>query len=205
MDIRKKKPKRFKSNDDKFPKPNETVVATAVKRNSFFFVAFGVGLWNKNTLRVMFNQFENHVQPPSYKRKLEINSDGNDDYTFVLPEYYHEDSLCYGQYIKTQDGKKIFPPIRRAIFGCPKYSKIHINTNECFNGILREHLSRLVRKSKCHSKDKYALEDALWVFQFYWNFMHELHKKVTPAIMEKQASKVWTWGNFLHTKLSYGE
>jgi len=31
--------------------------------------------------------------------------------------------------------------------------------------------------------------------------MHELKKKVTPAIMEKQAAKVWMWGNLLHAKL----
>ncbi len=151
----------------------------------------------------MFNQFIDYVQQPSYKRRLKVFSDGNDDYTFVLPEYYHDDSLDYGQYVKTHDGKKLFPPIRRIIYGNPKFEEIHINTNECFNGILREHLSRLVRKSKCHSKDKYALEDALWLFQFYWNFMHELEKKVTPAITEKQATKVWTWGNFLHAKLRY--
>jgi len=149
----------------------------------------------------MFNKFEDYVRQPTYKNKLEIYSDGNNDYTTVLLEYYNKDCLCYGQKIKSKDGKKIMPPIRKKVYGNPKYQDINTNTIECFNGILREHLSRLVRKTKCHAKDEYALNNTLFLFQFYWNFMHELKKNVTPAILEKQATKVWTWGNFLHAKI----
>ena len=151
----------------------------------------------------MFNKFEDLVQQPTYKHKLKIDSDGNDDYTTVLPEYYRKDCLCYGQKIKTKDGKKIFPAIRKAIYGEPDLWDINTNQVECLNTILRNRLFRLVRKSQCHAKDKYALEDTLYVFQFYWNFMHPVHKKQTPAILEKQANKIWTWGNFIHAKLSY--
>lgn len=151
----------------------------------------------------MFNKFEDYVQRPAFYRKLNINSDGNDDYTTVLPEYYPQDCLSYGQKVKSFNGKKIFPSIKRKIFGNPRYEDIDTNAVECFNSILRESLSRLVRKTKCHAKEISALEQALFLFQFYWNFMHELQKKVTPAIREKQATKVWTWGNFLHAKLSY--
>lgn len=151
----------------------------------------------------MFNKFEDYVQQPDYKHKLEIYSDGNDDYIPVLQEYYNKDCLCYGQKIKSKNGKKIIPAIRRKVFGNPRQDEIETNANECFNSILRERVSRLVRKTKCHGKDKYMLNNALFLFQFYWNFMHELHKNVTPAILEKQATKVWTWGNFLHTKLTF--
>lgn len=150
----------------------------------------------------MFNQFEDRVQQPSYKHKIKINSDGNDDYTTVLPEYYNKDCLCYGQKIKTKDGEKVFPAIKKAVYGDPNLWEIDTNTNESFNSILRGKLSRLVRRTKDCSKNKYTLEDSLWMFQFYWNFMHQLHKKVTPAILEKQATKIWTWGNFLHAKLT---
>lgn len=168
-----------------------------------FFVAFSVGNWDKNLLRLMFNKFEDYVRQPDYKHKLRISSDGNDDYTSVLPEYYHKDCLCYGQKIKHKDGKKLIPALRRKVFGNPGYDEIDTNSNECLNGILRNHLSKLVRRSQCHAKVKRSLRDSLFLFQFYWNFMHELDKNVTPAIMEKQATKVWTWGNFLHTKLRY--
>jgi hypothetical protein len=35
--------------------------------------------------------------------------------------------------------------------------------------------------------------------------MHELHKNVTPVILEKQAIKIWSWGNFFHVKLTFAE
>lgn len=151
----------------------------------------------------MFNKFEDYVQQPAYYHKLEIFSDGNDDYTSILPEYYNKDCLSYGQKIKTKNGEKIFPAIKRKIFGNPNSNDIDTNANECFNSILRNHLSRLVRKSQCHSKEKPALRNALLLFQFYWNFMHKRKKNLTPAIMERQTTKVWTWGNFLHTKLTF--
>jgi hypothetical protein len=151
----------------------------------------------------MFNKFEDYVQQPSYKRRLIIYSDGNRDYETVLPEYYPQDCLCYGQKIKHKHGEKLIPPIRRKVFGNPPLDGIDTNANECFNSVLRGKLMRLVRKTKCHSKEKRMLNAGLFLFQFYWNFMHELHEKETPAILEKQATKVWTWGNFLHTKLTF--
>lgn len=143
----------------------------------------------------MFNKFVNYVQQPDYKHKLVIYTDGNEDYTTVLPEYYNKDCLCYGQKVKSFG-------VKRKVFGNPNLNEIDTNTNECFNTILRNRLSRLVRKSQCHAKDKYALNNAIYLFQFYWNFMHQLQKNVTPAILEKKATKVWSWGNFLHTKLT---
>ena len=168
-----------------------------------FFVAFGIGNWNQNTLRLMFNQFEDRIQQPTFKRKLHIYSDGNDDYKTVIPEYYNEDCICHGQKVKSKNGKKLDEPIRRKVFGNPDWQEIDTNTNESFNSVLRGKLARLVRKTKYHSKDKIELKNGLSLFQFYWNFMHESRKNVTPAIMEKQATKVWIWGSLLHAKLKY--
>ena len=141
----------------------------------------------------MFNKFEDCIRQPTYKQKLEIYSDGNDDYRSVLLEYFNKDSLCYGQKVKSKDGIKIIPAIRRKVYGNPKHEDIDTNHNECFNSIL----------TKCHAKAKYELNMALFFFQFYWNFMHELAKNMTPAILEKQATKVWSWGNFFHAKLTF--
>jgi len=44
---------------------------------------------------------------------------------------------------------------------------------ENFNGILRERIGRLVRKTKCFSKCKTRLECAIQLFQFYWDFVSE--------------------------------
>jgi hypothetical protein len=151
----------------------------------------------------MFNQFQDYVQQPDYKHRLVIYSDGNDDYKHTLPEYFHKDVLCYGQKIKSQDGVKLFPAIRRKVFGNPSLDDIDTNANECINSILRGKLARFNRRTKAHSKQRYNLQGTLFVFQFYWNFIHKNAENLTPAILEKQTSKVWTWGKFLHTKLKY--
>lgn len=151
----------------------------------------------------MFNKFEEVVQQPTSKNKLVVYSDGNDDYISVLPEYYNKDCLCYGQKIKSKNGEKLYPAIRRKIYGNPALDDIDTNVNECFNSILRNRLSRLVRKSQCHAKNKRALNDAITVFQFYWNFMHQREKKLTPAMQERIVTKTWTWGNLLHAKLTF--
>ena len=151
----------------------------------------------------MFNKFEEIVRQPDYKHKLTIYSDGNDDYRTVLPEYYNIDCLCYGQKVKSKNGEKVIPAIKRKIFGNPNINDINTNTSESFNSVLRESISRLVRRTKCHAKQKYVLNNALALFQFYWNFMHEIQKRLTPAMIEKQTTKTWTWGNFLHAKLNY--
>jgi len=151
----------------------------------------------------MLNKVEDVVSQPDYKHKLVIYSDGNDDYTSVLPEYYNTDVLCYGQKIKSKDGKKIFPAIKRRIFGTPCLDDIDTNANESFNSILRGKLARLVRKTKAHTKRRKCLESALFLFQFAWNFMHLNEEKLTPAMLEHQATKVWTWGNFLHAQIRY--
>jgi hypothetical protein len=151
----------------------------------------------------LFNKFEQYVQQPDYKHKLLIYSDGNDDYRTVLPEYYNIDCLCYGQKIKSKNGEKLSYPIKRKIFGNPELDDINTNMSECVNTQLRNRTSRLVRKSQCHAKSKYALSNATALFQFYWNFMKMIREKLTPAMIEKQATKIWTWGNFLHAKLTF--
>jgi hypothetical protein len=49
---------------------------------------------------------------------------------------------------------------------------------------LSERLGRLVRKTKCYSKKKSRLENAVELFQFYWDFMNLLPKRGTPAMIE---------------------
>jgi hypothetical protein len=151
----------------------------------------------------MFNRLIDYLKQPTSRYPLRIYSDGNDDYISVLPEYFHVDSLSYGQKVKHKNGEKLVPALRRKVYGNPCLEDIDTNTNECFNSILRDRLSKLVRKTKCHAKARHELNCALFLFQFHWNFMHKNAENLTPAILEKQATKVWTWGNFLHAKLSY--
>ena len=54
-----------------------------------------------------------------------------------------------------------------------------------------------MRKTKCYSKKKASLINALELFQFHWNFMDILRDKRTPAMFELLADDVWSWDDFL--------
>lgn len=151
----------------------------------------------------MFVDFAKRVEPATSTDRLEIYSDGNDDYEFVMPDFFKRDCTDYGQLIKIREKGRVVDKIHRVVYGSPSIEDIETTNVENFNGILRERLSRLVRKTKCFGKRKSRLENALHIFQFYWNFMHPIRKNLTPAILENQATKIWTWGNFLHAKLKY--
>lgn len=149
----------------------------------------------------MLEQLAKRVAKPTFSHRLEIRSDGNDDYVFVLPEFFRTDTINYGQLIKIRESGRVVDKIRRIIYGNLKRNDIETTNVENFNGILRERLGRLVRRTKCYAKNRVKLSNAIGLFQFYWNFMHELHENLTPAKMEGIAHKTWTWGNLLHYKI----
>lgn len=134
---------------------------------------------------------------PLPNNKIQIFSDGNYDYEHVLPEYYPETCIDYGQLIKIREGRRVVNKKKRVILGRPNLSDIETTNIENFHGILRERIGRLVRKTKCHSKRKKALINAIELIQFYWNMMNPIHNKKTPAMIESLAANVWTWNDFL--------
>ncbi|MBI5881108.1 IS1 family transposase [archaeon] len=136
----------------------------------------------------MLEQFVKRIVLPTFTHRLEIRSDGNDDYTFVLPEFFRTDTINYGQLIKIRESGRVVDKVRRVVYGNPKRNDIETTDVENFNGILREHLGRLVRRTKCYAKSGIR-------------FMHELHENLTPAKMEDITHKTWTWGNLLHYRI----
>lgn len=184
-----------------WPFEGEAAIFTCVKRESLFFVGFAVGTWSQRTCGTLVKQLADSVRQPTFKLKLEVYSDGNDDYSVVLPEYFHRDSLRYGQLIKHKKGRRLVRICRRKVYGNPTPGAINTTWVECFNSILRRRLSRLVRRSGDHSKRKLGLEHALGFFRFYWNFMHARGGN-TPAMLEGLSGRVWSWRAFLHAKLT---
>jgi hypothetical protein len=144
----------------------------------------------------MIEKLFHRVQLPLPGNKIQIFSDGNDDYTYVLPAYYPETCMDYGQLIKIRDGGKVIDKIRKIVYGSPSVEDIETTDIENFNGILRERVGRLVRKTKCHSKRKHALINALEIIQFHWNFMDPLHDMQTPGMLESLTNHVWSWDDF---------
>lgn len=123
-------------------------------------------------------------------------SDGNDDYTYVLPKFIPKEKLVYGQLIKVKEDGRLVRKIKRTVYGTPSEDDIETTDIENFGGILRERTGRLVRKTKCYTKLKTRLEDALELFQFHWNFMDTLQGKNTPAMLEGLTEEVFSWHQF---------
>ena len=59
-----------------------------MKRHSYLFVAFAIGKWTQKTCSQMLCDFSNRVMSPEDGRKVEVFTDGNDDYVYVLPVYF---------------------------------------------------------------------------------------------------------------------
>lgn len=145
----------------------------------------------------MLEKMYERVELPSPDNKIEIFTDGNDDYTYVLPEFYAETCMNYGQLIKIKEGGRVIDKEKRIIYGSPDPEDIETTDIENFNGICRERGGRLVRKTKCFSKYKRRLECAIHLFQFYWDFINEFERDTSPAMLEGLTECLWSWHDFL--------
>ena len=151
----------------------------------------------------MMNQLYERITLPYPDEKLVIYSDGNDQYEKALNDLYAPPCVNYGQIVKIRKKGKVVEKLKRAVIGSPDLSDIETTDIENSNGIFRERVGRLVRKTKCFSKLKCRLEEALAVFQFYWNFMNEMDGKSTPGMTEGLIDQKITWDMFLHTTIKY--
>ena len=167
-------------------------------RGSYLIVASEIGKRTRESCKKLFEKVFDRVQLPFPHVKIQIFSDGNDDYTSTIPEYYAETCVDYGQLIKIREGGKVVDKIKKIIFGTPCIDEIETTDIENMNGICRERLGRLVRKTKCYSKKKTRLVNAFELFHFYWNFMDMLTKTETPAMLEGLADFQWNWEQFFN-------
>ena len=133
---------------------------------------------------------------------LNLFTDGNDDYTFVLPKYYPLGLLDYGQLVKIKEKGRLVGKKRWVVYGDLSLVEVKTTDVENFNGILRERLGRLVRKTKCFAKTKRRLVCAVGLFQFYWNFINAFKRNASPAKIEGLTDHVWTWLELFHFHIS---
>ena len=179
-------------------------IYTTVKRNSYLFVTFAIGKWTNQTCSTMLSKFKQQLRIPKKDEKIEVFTDGNDDYTYALPVYFKVKRLNYGQLVKVRDHNgKLIRKEKKILYGNPDVDDIETINVENFNSILRERVGRLVRKTKCFSKKKSCLACALSVFQFYWDFISEFRRGKTPAMLEGCSSKIWTWHDFYYSELNH--
>jgi len=160
-------------------------------------VAYSIGKWTQETCKEMIGKLFSRVELPFPNNKIQIFSDGNDDYVFTLPEYYADTCIDYGQIVKIREKGRVVDKMKRIIFGNPDSEAIETTNIENFNGIMRERVGRLVRKTKCFSKKKSRLRNATELIQFHWNFMDPIHDDLTPAMIESLSDAIWNWDDFL--------
>jgi len=160
-------------------------------------VAFSVGKWTRETCRNMIEKLYERTELPFPDNKIEIFTDGNDDYEYILPEFYAETRMNYGQLVKIREKGTVIDKEKRIIYGNLDLYDIETTDIENFNGIFRERIDRLVRKTKCFSRYKRRLECAIHLFQFYWGFIDEFKRGTSPAMMEGLTDHVWSWHEFL--------
>lgn len=202
MDICKKKQKKVEQGGGLQPFAGDAWVYISIKRSSYLFVSFSVGKQTRDTCREMMGKFFDRVRLPFPSEPLEIYSDGNDDYNVALSELYAEPCMKYGQLIKIRKGGRVVRKIKRIIFGDVDLRDIETTDIENFNGILRGRNGRVVRQTKCYSKEKSRLEGSIELLQYYWNMMWELKDRKTPAMLEGLVDNKWSWDDFFNFRLS---
>lgn len=95
-------------------------IYTAVKRHSYLFVAFAVGKWTWQTCSEMLADFKCSLRHSRKGEKVEVFTDGNDDYTYALPNFFMVKRLNYAQLLKIRDanGRLIRKEIK-VVYGSP--------------------------------------------------------------------------------------
>lgn len=189
---------------DKGNEVGDAWIFDAVKRDTYFFITFAVGRLDSTTCEIFLKKLKTCFVKSSSKEVAEFYSDtAQNRYTRLLAELFTKKYLRYGQLMKFYSGTgRLDMKIRKTIYGAVPLERIDTTNVENFHSILRERIGRLVRKTKCHSRLKTRLEDALQLFRFYWNFMKKIDGKRTPAMEEGLTKNTLSWDTFLHLNLT---
>jgi hypothetical protein len=89
--------------------------------------------------------------------------------------------IDYGQLVKVKERGRLVRKERLVIYGVAAVSEVETTDVENFNGILRERLGRVVRKTKCFAKVERSLVCLIEFFRFYWNFIKEFERGKSPG------------------------
>ncbi|MBN2266765.1 MAG: hypothetical protein JW725_00295 [Candidatus Babeliaceae bacterium] len=162
-----------------------------------------VGKWNEFTCQEFYKLIHKRVQQPTYKRKLEIYSDGNDQNIQAILRFWNKDSVRYGQLIKDKEKQRVIGRYKRWIFGYDSYDKISIAHIDGYCARLRERVARFAREAKSYSKKRRVISRILDIQQANNNLIEIKEKGRTPAMIEGLVSEKWSWSRLLHKRLPF--
>ena len=209
MVIRKKKQKKVKQGNDRSDQHGDCWIYTAIKSDTKLHLAHSVGKRVQAVANELIATVKKRGKLPTQDNKASFLSDGNDQYTTALLENLDEDTINYGQLIKTRENGRVVSKTKRIIFGVLDEDDIETVVVERYNLTLRHGISRFVRKTLCFSKCNNMLNDHLDVFQCYNNFIRTnsaltiktpkgmKNIKRTSCMAEGITEHPWTWKEFL--------
>ena len=171
------------------------------KRDTQFFICFAVGKWNEETCDDFYKMLSSRLRFPTQKRKITINTDGNEQNIYGIKKYFHDNTVNYSRRKKIRKNQKIVGVVSEIIFGNQDRRKIGITQIDGFCSKLRERISCFTRKARSFAKCKTGLEDRLEIFSVQHNFIEKKYGK-TPAMKEELTLKKWGWSNVLHARLT---
>ena len=166
-----------------------------MKRDTKLHLAHSVGKRIDMVADYLIWKISQILSPPTFRDPLEVYTDGNPQYETCFPVYFRKDCLIYGRVIKHKKNGKLVYRTKEKVFRNPNFEDIDTTVIENYNGVLRERISRLVRRSKCFSKQRIRYEHHLDIFQAYNNFMKQENEK-TPIMKEGKVNRIWQWNDF---------
>jgi IS1 family transposase len=90
VDIYKKKQKNVEPGSSNSDIQGDAWLFSFITRRSYLIVAYEIGKRTRESCKKLFEKIFDRVQLPFPDMKIQIFSDGNDDYTSTIPEYYAE-------------------------------------------------------------------------------------------------------------------
>jgi hypothetical protein len=135
-----KKAKTSKQKGTIEPKTGDAWVYTAVKRHLYLFAAFSVSKWTQQTCMDLMRKLAATSKQPSWQSTLELFTDWNDYYAYVLYRCFPLGLIDYGQLVKVKEHSSLMCKKRLVVYGVPAVSKVETTDVENFNDILRERL-----------------------------------------------------------------
>jgi hypothetical protein len=155
VDIYKKKQKNVEPGSPNSDIEGDAWLFSFIIRGSYLIVASEIGKRTRESCKRLFEKVFDRVQLPFPDAKIQIFSDGNDDYTSTIPEYYAETCVDYVQLIKIREGGKVVDKIKKVIYGTPSIDEIETTDIENMNGIAAKGWADLLGRQNAFRKRKH--------------------------------------------------
>ena len=165
-------------------------------------MAFSVGKWIQEVCNEFYKKIAERTQQPTYYNKIRFCTDANKQNENAILLFFNKDCVNYGQVIKDKEQQIIYGVHKRKIFGNLSFDEISIAHVDGLCSALRERMKFSVREARTFVKKRKTIRELLDIYQAYHNLI-DARQGETPCMKESIVSKIWSWNDLLHKRLSY--